>query len=126
MKLDRKYLDHLAKLLRAEIARRDVSDAKFARDIGIAQSQLSSVLRSDATGRGVGVVTLIAIRKALRVSLDDLLGLEPVAPVTTRVRVDPAALDDAIERALDRRFPGKDSDPPESDESPVAPRHRRS
>lgn len=101
VKLDQRYLNHLAKLVREEIKKRGVSDAQFARDVDVPQSQLSSMLRADATGRGIGIVGLISIRDALKVSLDELLGLEPVSvPV---VRLDPVELDAAIEAALARR-----------------------
>lgn len=94
-KLPRRYMEHLVSVLKPWIDQHhEGKAAAFARKAGIAQSQLSSVLGGAAGKRGVGVVTLIALRKALNVSIDDLLGLPPLSK-----RSD---LETTTERLLDR------------------------
>lgn len=80
-KLDRRYLDHLAGILRPIVRDRfDNNGTAFAKHVGISQPQMAQLLRTDGGDRGVGIVVLMQLRKYLQMSIDDMLGLPPVQP----------------------------------------------
>lgn len=78
--LEKDHLDHLRAILRP-IIQDDFggNTSAFCRKVGIPQPQMSALL-SGRTGRGVGIVGLLALRRYLRMSIDEMLGLTTGAP----------------------------------------------
>lgn len=115
-KLDRKYAEHLAGLLRPIIeARFKGNQTAFAEHVGVSQSQISALLKVGGGDRSVGINVLIRLREYLQVSLDEMLGLPKlrkaaVAEVAT-VAVAASELEEAVTRALARRFPEASPEP---------------
>lgn len=101
-KLDYKYVEHLAKILRP-IRDNDVfrgNATLLARAIGISQSQLSQVFkaRKGNGDRSIGIAALLAIRFYLRnITLDDMLGLPPPPDLQN---VSSSAIEDAVRRVI--------------------------
>lgn len=100
---------HLAKVLRP-YAEAYPSQTAAAKAWGIAQSHLSQILLAE--GKGAGIAVLIRIRKALGITLDEMLGLPPI-----RVEKAPTSHLDEIRAALraeleDMRRPSPPTDPP--------------
>lgn len=116
-KLDRKYIEHLAGILRPIVAKRfDGNGTSFAKHVGISQPQIAQLLRTDGGDRGVGIVVLIQLRKYLGLTLDEMLGLPPLP--ARAVPVD--ELEAAVARALERKFPQPaEPAPPTSTELPA-------
>ncbi len=89
--------DHLAKVLAAFLPQFGNKQTVMARAWGISQPQLSQILMG-AAGKGAGVAVLCRLRTHTQMSIDDLLGLPPLAR-------DRAAFDDriraSVEKALD-------------------------
>lgn len=107
-KLDRKYLDHLAGILRPIVKERfDGNGTAFAKHVDVSQPQIAQLLSADSGG-GVGIVVLMQLRKYLGVSLDDMLGL-PALPARA---IPVNELEAAVERALAKRFPSDEPAPP--------------
>ncbi len=114
-KLDRKYADHLAGVLRVILDERfDGNGTAFAEAVGVSQSQMSSILRKGGGDRSVGINVLIRLREYIgTMSLDEMLGLPklrlqkepPSPPPAVQPSEMEALLQQAVERALDRRFP---------------------
>jgi hypothetical protein len=99
-KLDRKYLDHLAGILRPKVEKEfGGNGTAFANHVGISQPQMAQLLRTDGGDRGVGIVVLMQLRKHLHMSIDDMLGLPPIAPQP----VPKGELVAAVIEALDQR-----------------------
>lgn len=55
------------------------------RGMGISQAHLSAIL-NPGSRRGPGIATLLKLRATMRVSLDDLLGLEPVTATLSETK----------------------------------------
>lgn len=96
-RLDRRHLDHLAKIVRDVIGER--SQGEFAREIGVSQSHVSQMARGGRSDRGVGLPVLIAMREYLRKigrpqTLDQLLGLDPIPTPAAIVVVEPVEADE--------------------------------
>jgi transcriptional regulator with XRE-family HTH domain len=91
-RLQRRHLDHLALILRPIVADKfEGKGARFARAIGVSQSQISQILRGGNADRGVGLPVLIAIQDYLRkeglsYSIDELLDLNTVSDRTGESR----------------------------------------
>lgn len=92
----------VASAVEAEISARypGKSERTIARAFGISQPALNKIRRCEGA---LGVHALLYLRDALRVSIDELLGLPVLAPVPVPVAV--TELELAVERALARRFP---------------------
>jgi transcriptional regulator with XRE-family HTH domain len=87
---------HLANLLRPVVEKRfGGNETHAAKAMGVHQSQFNQILKAE--GRGAGIAILMRIRKYMRMSIDELLGLEPV-----RAAAQPAATPalDAIREAV--------------------------
>lgn len=122
-KLDRRYIDHLAGILRPIVHDRfEGNQASFARHIGVSQPQISQLLRTDGGDRGVGIVVLMQLRKFLQMSIDDMLGLPPIAPRA----VPTDELVAAVMQALDRRRDAADEGrPPPREPAPPAMKRKK-
>ena len=95
-RLDQRYIDHLLTLLRPILAERFGGNVSaFVRDVGVNQGQFSQFLRGKAGGKGVGITSLIALRRYMGMSIDELLGLEPL-PKTAQADAD----EDRIRRVV--------------------------
>jgi hypothetical protein len=117
-KLDRRYLDHLAGILRPIVRDQfDDNATAFAKHVGISQPQIAQLLRTDSGDRGVGIVVLMQLRKFLQMSIDDMLGLPPVTPKP----VPKEELVAAVMEALDRRrdVPSFGASPPTPPSAPA-------
>jgi transcriptional regulator with XRE-family HTH domain len=110
----------VASALEAEIAarHRGKSERTIAKAFGISQPALNKIRRCEGA---LGVHALLQLREALRVSIDDLLGLAPLAPRTVAA----SDLELAVERALARRFPAHAPDAPEPPPPPPPPTRAR-
>lgn len=110
-KLDRRYVDHVAGILRPIINERfDGNTTAFAKALGVSQPQVSQIVKVGGGDRGIGIVVLIAIREYLGdITLDELLGLEPPGLVKLSL------VEEIITRALTRRATKGES----NDESPT-------
>lgn len=101
-KLDRKYAEHLAGLLRPIVRDRfGNSQTAFAKHVGVSQPQISAILRPGGGDRSAGISVLIRLRAYLNMSIDEMLGL-PMLPARA---VPVSELEAAVARALERRFP---------------------
>lgn len=122
-KLDRKYAEHLAAILRPIVKDQfDGNQTAFAKHIGVSQSQMSSILKQGGGDRSVGINVLIRIRAYLgTMTLDEMLDLPPLL----RRAVPPLDLEQAVERALDRRFPEKAKSSPRLLPPPAPPKRKR-
>ena len=98
-KLDRKYVDHVASILRPVLEEKfDGNHTAMAKALKVSQPQLSSVLKRGGGERGAGIVFLLAVREYLGdKTLDELLGLDP--PEFVRLSV----VESHIDRMLDKR-----------------------
>ena len=110
-RLERKYAEHLAAILRPIVHERfSDNQTAFAKHIGVSQSQVNAILKAGGGERSVGINVLIRLRAYLRVPLDEMLGLpkltgdQPPA-VPPVVFAKPEDLEQAMARALDRKFP---------------------
>jgi hypothetical protein len=99
-KLDRKYVDHVASLLRPILDERfGGNHTAMAKAMKVSQPQLSAVLKKHGGDRGAGIVFLLAVRDYLGDrTLDEILGLEP--PEFVRL----SEMEAQIDRALDKRL----------------------
>jgi transcriptional regulator with XRE-family HTH domain len=97
----------VASAVEAEISARyrGKSERTIAKALGISQPALNKIRRCEGA---LGVHALLYLREALRVSIDDLLGLAPLAPAPVAA----SELELAVERALARRFPAEPTMPP--------------
>jgi transcriptional regulator with XRE-family HTH domain len=130
-KLERRYAEHLAGILRPIVRERfDDNQTAFAKAAGVSQSQVSSIMKSGGGDRSVGISVLIRLREYLgNLTIDEMLGLPPLRhratpPVVITAQAAPVAamdLEAAIQRALDRKFPDETTRPP----SPVTPRPKQ-
>ena len=71
------------------------NETAAAKAMGVHQSQFNQIVR--AAGQGAGILSLLRIRKYMRMSIDELLGLEPAR--ATALPSAPSALD-AIREAV--------------------------
>lgn len=77
--LERRYAEHLARELKRILDERfGGNQTRASAAMGISQSHLSQILAGD----GAGIAVLIKVRAYTRVSLEDLLGLEPFRPAS--------------------------------------------
>ncbi len=114
-KLDRRYIEHLAGILRPIVRDRfDNNATAFAKHVGVSQPQIAQILRTDGGERGAGIVVLMQLRKYLQMSLDDMLGLPPVHPPA----VPKDELVAAVMEALDRRRDAEESERSASRQAP--------
>ena len=91
------------------------NQTQMAKAWGISQPQLGQIL--NAKGRGAGVAVLCRIREKTRMSLDELLGLDPFEDsVEERVRV-------AIDKQLESRVHDALADALEKLEKPRVAEH---
>lgn len=101
----------VASAVEAEISARypGKSERTIARAFRISQPALNKIRRCEGA---LGVHALLSLREALRVSIDELLGLPVLVPAPVAV----TELELAVERALARRFPVEPTAPlpPES------------
>lgn len=120
-KLDRKYLDHLAGILRPIVRERfGGNGTAFAKHVEVSQPQIAQLL-SPTGGAGVGIVVLLQLRKYLQVSIDEMLGLPPLTARAVPVN----EVEAAVERALDKRFPREDDAKPSPSAVPDPPQAKR-
>lgn len=96
----------------------DKSLRQIAPLVGFEQPQLSAMRK----GRGIGIMTLIKLRRATKVSIDDLLGLDPLESDRERriARLVMAELEKDPEPP-----PGPPTAPLAKGKSDAPPRHRR-
>jgi transcriptional regulator with XRE-family HTH domain len=101
------------------------SERTIAKAFGISQPALNKIRRSEGA---LGVHALLNLREALRVSIDELLGLAPLVTAAASRPVAVSELELAVERALARRFPAEPEDVPVPVPSPSpspSPRARK-
>lgn len=118
--LDVRQARHLAHRLHELLAARypGASVTAAAEAIGVPQSQLSSALHGDPK-RSFGVSGLIRLREHFRVSIDDLLGLEPLPS-----RPLPPQVEEAVWQAMRAMAVGPAPAPPAAPEPPEPPAPR--
>ena len=128
-KLDRKYLDHLAGILRPKIKDEFGGNATaFADHIDVSQPQISQLLRTDGGDRGVGIVVLMQLRKYLHMSIDDMLGLPPIQPRANSADEIVSALMVAFDKREAAQKTAKDElkgPEPQAPPSPPPPKKKR-
>jgi transcriptional regulator with XRE-family HTH domain len=92
----------VASAVEAEISARypGKSERTIAKAFGMSQPALNKIRRCEGA---LGVHALLYLREALRVPIDELLGLAPLA----RAPAVASELELAVERALARRFPAE-------------------
>lgn len=78
--LERRYAEKLAAVLKPIVERQfDNNQTRAAAAIGISQSHLSQILRSE----GAGIAVLIRVRSFIDMSIDDMLGLPSLKSAAT-------------------------------------------
>lgn len=78
-RIDDRHYDHLAVVIRKVIDSRFGGVQRQAeRELGISQSHISQILRGSKADRKCGLATLIKLREATGIPLDELLGLDPL------------------------------------------------